>query len=133
MKNILAILLISTVGVLNAQKSESFLSKYFIDSEPISFASLGSYSVFSLKSTFNLIPDNAETKSITLNEQAFAPVNQGFVMGANGVNGLNPYLGSATTRNFQLLNKDVRSTYIFDATGNLRSSQMSISFGKKKN
>ncbi|WP_420577232.1 hypothetical protein [Ekhidna sp.] len=131
MKNTLAIILISTFSVLNAQESNSFLSKYSIDAEPIGFTSLSEYSVFNSKTTFDLIPESATLKAITLNEQAFAPINQAFIMGNDGVNGLNPYLGSATTRNFQLLNKEVRSTYIFDANGNLRSSQMSISLGKK--
>lgn len=131
MKNTLAIILILAFGVLNAQESNSFLSKYFIDAEPIGFTTLTSYSVFNSKTTFDLIPEGATLKAITLSEQAFAPINQGFLMDSDGVNELNPYLGSATTRNFQLLNKEVRSTYIFDANGNLRSSQMSISLGKK--
>lgn len=40
------------------------------------------------------------------------------------------FMGSYTTQSFNLGNRQLRSTYLFDMNGVLRSSQMSFSFGK---
>ncbi|MEM7297972.1 MAG: hypothetical protein AAF391_06870 [Bacteroidota bacterium] len=42
------------------------------------------------------------------------------------------FMGTTTTQSFLIGNKKVTQTYLFDLNGTLRSSQLSISFGKDK-
>ncbi|MEQ9468536.1 MAG: hypothetical protein RLN88_14075 [Ekhidna sp.] len=133
MKNLFTALLMVSFGFSFAQQ-ESFLTRHFFNSEVYEYADLSAYSVFQsqAKTNLNLIPKNANDQTITLGEQSFLPITQGVTPPSNVI-GLSPYLGTSTTKTFELLNQKGRTTYIFDAQGNLRSSQMSISIGKKKN
>lgn len=132
MKKALATLLVLSFGCSFAQQ-ESFLTRHFTNSEAQEYTDLSSYSIFqSLNpSDWNLIPEAAQEQLLTFDEQSFSPINQGAMPTSNIIE-MSPYLGTSTTRTFELLNKKATSTYIFDSSGNLRSTQMNISFRKKK-
>lgn len=132
MKSLTAFSLLLITLVANGQESTNPFIKQLINRIPDSDNYVFQNTSNENRLVGNLLPKDALNDfSITTKERMYVPAQVNSVT-INVENDFSPYLGSSTTRNFELGNTRARSTYIFDATGNLRSSQFSISFGKKK-
>ena len=132
MKTLVSFVFLLTVGLVYAQDDTSFFSKYFQSDNSYQTTSLDEYSVFK-KNFASLIPKGVDKQRMTFSDDSFLQTNQVVSPGNTLALDSGPYLGNATVQSIRLLNTDAKSTYIFDMNGNLRSSQMSFSFGKKKN